>query len=153
MGALGPLKPQGVPAVPALPLVQQDGRPSQSFYRFLQQLSRQAYEGEVPGTTQLISPQFLTTSAALLFLASAPVRVDTVVATNSTSGAVIVSIYLVGAGGIPTPANLITVQSIPANSTAQLTTAQGHLIPGGSSLYAAAATAGAVSLTASGVLV
>ena len=150
---VAPVNAASAPYPPRVAALQADGTLSQTFYRFLHQLSRQAYEGDVPNTLQIISPQFLPTSPAQLFSAASSVRVDTVVASNNSTAAVLVYLYLVPSGQSPGNSNLITVQSIPAGSTAQLTTAQGHLIPQNASLYGSAAAASGVSITATGVLV
>lgn len=151
--AKAPANAASAPYPPRVAALQADGTLSQTFYRFLHQLSRQAYEGDVPNTLQIISPQFLPTSPAQLFSAASPVRMDTVVVSNNNTAAVWIYLYLVPSGQSPVNSNLITQQAIPAESTVQLTTAQGHLIPQNASLYGVAVTASAVSITATGVLV
>ena len=153
MVTYGPQRPSRPPVIPSHPLIQPGGAVSQVWQRFFSSMNLQAHEGEVPGTTRLITPQFIPTIAQQLFVAVAPVRVDTVVATNSTASAVTIYIYLVPSGQSPGASNLITQASIPASSTVELSTAQGHLLLGNDSLYASAGTASAVSLTATGVVV
>lgn len=101
---------------------------------------------------QLVAPQFIGTTAVPFYTATVTTRIDKLTVTNTSGGAVTVTIYV---GPINTsfgPSNVITsVHSIAANATFNCPDLSGHVLPSGYSLNALASTASVLVLMASGV--
>lgn len=102
----------------------------------------------------LVEGAQLGTSAGVLY--TAPTNTTTIVkkltVTNTSAGAVTVTIYLVPAAGTPGAANTVTsAKSIAAGATYEAYEAENHVLAAGDSLQALAGAATSLSLKASGI--
>ncbi len=79
----------------------------------------------------------------------AAATISAAIASNTSGGAVAVSIWVVPAGGVVQPGYLVASGTVPANGSLSLPLA-GVVIPPGGGLYAQAGLGGVVTLTVSG---
>lgn len=76
--------------------------------------------------------------------------IDKFTATNTTAGAVTITVKLVPVGGSASAANTIVVQSIPANSTDTLPSVVGHFLKPGDFISTLAGAATSITIRSSG---
>jgi hypothetical protein len=73
-------------------------------------------------------------------------------ATNSTAGAIALTVYLVPSGGAPGVTNIVTsAKSIAAGATYEVYEAENHVLQPGDSLQAFASAGASLTLRASGI--
>lgn len=103
---------------------------------------------------RLVNGSQLTTGALAYYTAPAntKARVDALVLTNTTVGAITATLHLVPSGGSATAANtVLSAQSIAAGASLVVPGAIGQWIEAGGSLQALASAGASISLVASGV--
>lgn len=102
---------------------------------------------------QLIAPQQLTNAAATYYTStSLTTRIDKLSVTNTTGGAVTVTIYLITVGGSASAANTITYQkSINAGQTWNCPDVVGQVLKNGDFIQALASANASLTIMASGV--
>lgn len=104
--------------------------------------------------TRLVNGSQIAASATTYYTASdGKTRIDACALTNTTAGAVTVTMYLVPSGGSASASNcILSARSIPAGTTFNVTSAIGQWLDTGGTLQALASSATSVTLVASGVV-
>ena len=106
-------------------------------------------------TSWLVSPQQITTSAVTYYTAGAGQRatISQATATNTTAGAVTVTVYLVpSAGSAGDSTTILGAKSIAANTTVILSELIGHNIEPAGTIQALAGANASITLAVSGVI-
>lgn len=102
---------------------------------------------------RLVSGSQLTTSAATYYTApaSTKTRISAFTATNTTAGAVTVTVYLVPSGGSADNTNKVAdVVSLAANETKAITGAIGHVLEAAGTIQALASANTSINIVVSG---
>lgn len=101
---------------------------------------------------QLIPPTFLQTTAATLYTATVPTRIDKLTITNTSGSSATATVYIGDGTSSLGPVNLITVEhSVASKATFNSPDVVGHVLPAGYVIQALSGTAGVLSIMASGV--
>lgn len=103
---------------------------------------------------RLVEGTVLTASAVTQYTAPGLTKtvIKKVTATNTTSSAQTVTLYLIPSGGTAGAANTNTiVQTIPANSGLELYLAENHVLEPGDFIQALASATASITLMASGI--
>lgn len=103
--------------------------------------------------TRLVSGSQIAASATTYYTAGlVKTRIDACVLTNTTAGAVSVTMHLVPSGGTASASNcILSARSVPAGGSLVVPGAIGQWIESGGTLQALASSANSVTLVASGV--
>lgn len=102
---------------------------------------------------RLISGSQLTTSAATYYTAtSVKARIDALVLTNTSAGAVTATVHLVPSGGSAGASNcILSARSLAAGESYVVPGALGQWLESGGTIQALASSATAITIVASGV--
>lgn len=102
---------------------------------------------------QLIAPQQLTNAAVTYYTSSSlTTRIDKFSVTNTTGGAVTITIYIVPSGGSASASNTITYQrSVNAGQTWNCPDVVGQVMKSGDFIQALASAGASLTVMASGV--
>ena len=106
--------------------------------------------------TQLVPATQLTNAAAVYYTtpANTIARIDRAIFSNTTSGAVTITVNLVASGGSVSAANqVITTLSIAANTTYVSPELAGQVLPAGATLQALASANTSIVISVSGITV
>lgn len=102
---------------------------------------------------RLIAGSQLTTSAATYYTATAvKARIDALVLTNTSAGAVTATVYLVPSGGSAGASNcILSARSLAAGESYVVPGALGQWLDSGGTIQALASSATSITIVASGV--
>ena len=102
--------------------------------------------------TRLVAGSQLTTSAATYYTADTRARIDAMVLTNTSGGAVTATVHLVPSGGSAAASNcILSAKSLNAGESYVVPGAIGQWLESGGTIQALASAGTAITLVASGI--
>lgn len=137
------------------PVVDSNGNMTPAWITQWNTLWTEVFGGGMQRSIRIVPPTLLTTGATPLYQSTRNALIQSAAVTNSSAGAATISVYFVPRGAVAGTGNLVFIDSIPVNSTVQLSAllaSSGQVLEANESLQASASAANALTLTISGVL-